>query len=156
MGIPERRVSCRRHLYQKRMAVRGKKGCCVSRFVCHYVKMRIETGNTVSIRIARRWIFVVLSCYIKRSKSCHHNTMLEQFVFVARSSLAYPDMMCAISEREILLKLRFLLQVFHSRTEFSFIARKKNRVHDSEINLRRFIAIETKAVFDNYVHTTCF
>lgn len=78
--------------------------------------------------------------------------MLEQFVFVARSSLAYPDMMCAISEREIFLKLCFLLQMFHSRTEFSFIARKKNRVHDSEINLRRFIAIGTKAVFDYYFH----
>ena len=84
--------------------------------------------------------------------------MLEQFVFVARSSLAYPDMMCPVTEREIFLKLRFLLQVFHTRTEFSFIGRKKNRVHDSEINLRRFIAIsiETKAVFDNYVHTTVF
>ena len=155
-GTPERCLSYRRHSYRKRTAVRGKKGQSAGRLVWHYVKMRIETGNTVSIRIARRWIFVVLSCYVKRSKSCHHNTMLEQFVFVARSSLAYPDMMCAISEREIFLKLRFLLQVFHSRTEFSFIARKKNRIHDSEINLRRFIAIETKAVFDNYVHTTVF
>ena len=78
--------------------------------------------------------------------------MLKQFVFVARSSLAYPDMMCAISEREIFLKLCFLLQMLQSRTEFSFIARKKIRVHDSEINLRRFIAIGTKAVFDYYFH----
>ena len=115
--------------------------------------MRIETGNTVSIRITRRWIFVVLSCYVKRSKSCHHNTMLEQFVFVARSSLAYPDMMCAISEREIFFEVRFRLQAFHTCTKFFFIRWKENRVHDSEIKLRRFIAIETKAVFNSYFHT---
>ncbi|MEQ2568514.1 MULTISPECIES: hypothetical protein [Bacteroidaceae] len=45
MGIPERWLSCRRHLYWKRMAVQGKKGYRADRFVCHYVKMRIETGK---------------------------------------------------------------------------------------------------------------
>ena|GEM_PF-3983348 len=77
MGIPERWLSYRRHLYWKRMAIQSKKGYRADRFICHYVKMRIETGKTVSIRIVRRWIFAVLSCYVKRSKSCHHNTILE-------------------------------------------------------------------------------
>jgi hypothetical protein len=45
MGVPERWLSCRRHLYWKRTAVQGKKGYRTDRFVCHYVKMRIETGK---------------------------------------------------------------------------------------------------------------
>lgn len=64
MGVPERWLSCRRHLYWKRTAVQGKKGYRTDRFVCHYVKMRIETGKTVSIRIARQWIL----CYPVMSK----------------------------------------------------------------------------------------
>ena len=39
----------------------------------------------------------------------HHNAVVEYFVFIARSSLDYPQMMCAIAEGEIFVKWCVLL-----------------------------------------------
>ena len=74
----------------------------------------------------------------------YHNPMFENPVFIARSPLLYPDMVCSVSEYDIVVERGFVLQAFHTCP--------KNRVHDSEIDFFRFIAIAAKDVFDCYVH----
>ena len=69
-----------------------------------------------------------------------------------RSPLVYPDMVCSVSEYEIVVERGFVLQAFHTCPKFGFVSCKKNRVHDSEIDFFRFIAIAAKDVFDCYVH----
>ena len=86
------------------------------------------------------------------SEMGYHNPMFENPVFIARSPLLYPDMVCSVSEYEIVVERGFVLQAFHTCPKFGFVSCKKNRVHDSEIDFFRFIAIAAKDVFDCYVH----
>ena len=74
----------------------------------------------------------------------YHNPMFENPVFIARSPLLYPDMECSVSEYEIVVERGFVLQAFHTCPKFGFVSCKKNRVHDSEIDFFRFIAIAAK------------
>ena len=60
--------------------------------------------------------------------------------------------LCSVSEYEIVVERGFVLQAFHTCPKFGFVSCKKNRVHDSEIDFFRFIAIAAKDVFDCYVH----
>lgn len=84
----------------------------------------------------------------------HHNTILEYFGFVAGTSLANPKVSCTVTVCEILIKWSFFLQLSHAFTQFRLIARKKNRVNDSEIKFSYLVTIGAKAVFNCYFHAS--
>ena len=84
----------------------------------------------------------------------HHNTMLEYFGFVAGTSLANPKVSCTVTVCEIFIKWSFFLQLSHAFTQFRLIARKKNRVNDSEIKFSYLVTIGAKAVFNCYFHAS--
>ena len=129
------------------LIVRIKKGiepACLS-----WEKKRAATGSSSSARKSTSDV----SCLFP-SEMGYHNPMFENSVFIARSPLVYPDMVCSVSEYEILIERGFVLQAFHTCTKFGFIDWKKNRVHDSEIDFFRFIAIAAKDVFDCYIHSS--
>ena len=62
------------------------------------------------------------ACLPSSLKFRHHNAVVEYLGFITRSSLDYPQMMCAIAEDEIFVKRCILLQPFHTFTQFRFIA----------------------------------
>ena len=76
--------------------------------------------------------------------------MLEYFGFVAGTSLANPKVSCTVTVCEIFIKWSFFLQLSHAFTQFRLIARKKNRVNDSEIKFSYLVTIGAKAVFNCY------
>ncbi len=94
--------------------------------------------------------------YTARSETGNHDAMLEDLVFIARFPLAQPQMMCPITEYEILVKPGLFLQTFHTCAKFSFITRKENRIHNSKIQVYHFLAIGTEDMFYRYIHDNLF
>ncbi len=98
----------------KNLIVRIKKGivpACLLR-----EKERAETGSSGSARKSTLEVFCLFL-----SEMGYHNPMFENSVFIARSPLVYPDMVCSVSEYEILIERGFVLQAFHTCTKFGFI-----------------------------------
>ena len=69
------------------------------RHVCREKKKRAETGSS---GLARKSTLEVFCLFL--SEMGYHNPMFENPVFIARSPLLYPDMVCSVSEYKILIE----------------------------------------------------
>ena len=108
----EKKVSCKRSdsLYKRVAAKRninGSPGCIMimrikkvlRRHVCREKKKRAETGSSGSARKSTSEV----SCPFP-SEMGYHNPIFENSVFITRSPLVYPDMVCSVSEYKILIE----------------------------------------------------
>lgn len=110
----EKKVSCKRFdsLYKRVAAKRKYKWASglyknfnyedkkvLRRHVCREKKKRAETGSS---GLARKSTSEV-SCPFP-SEMGYHNPIFENSVFITRSPLVYPDMVCSVSEYKILIE----------------------------------------------------
>ena len=94
---------------QRKENINGPPGCIrilimrikkvLRRHVCREKKKRAETGSS---GLARKSTSEV-SCPFP-SEMGYHNPIFENSVFITRSPLVYPDMVCSVSEYKILIE----------------------------------------------------
>lgn len=70
--------------------------------------------------------------------------MSERLRRVADLALVYPQMVRAEAVHEIVVERTFGFQILDALPQFGFVAGEKNRICQTEIDLRRFVAIRTK------------
>lgn len=130
----EEKVSCKRLMGDKKGLQRKEKYKRVFRGSIKLI-VRIK-GDCASMSIARKRNGLKLVVPVQPAKRIgglclflsemgYHNPMFENPVFIARSPLLYPDMVCSVSEYEIVVERGFVLQAFHTCPKFGFVSCKR-------------------------------
>lgn len=78
--------------------------------------------------------------------------MSERLRRVADLALVYPQMVRAEAVHEIVVERNFGFQILDALPQFGLVTGEKNRICQTEIDLRHFVAIRTKGGFYCYIH----